>query len=152
MDFRIALRSLCRTPAFTLLAIGILSLGIGANTAIFSVVHAIVFRALPYRDSERIVSVSNASRKDGAYFQISGPDFVDFRAQSTAFDSMAAYDDGVESIVIDSNAEFAGMAAVSEDFLRTLGMEPIESRAFTRDDWSGKLACATPAMNSIIFV
>ncbi len=134
MDLNIALRSLRRNLAFTVLAVIILGLGIGANTAIFSVVHGVILRRLPYHDPDRIVSITTAFKNRGRYGQVSGPDFADFLNQSTAFVSMAVYDAGVTSVVSNSSAEFAGVAEVSQDFLQTIGVQPIEGRPFARSD------------------
>jgi len=131
MDLRFALRSLRRSPGFTLLAIAILALGIGANSAIFSMVYAVVLHPLAYPEPDRLVALSNANRNGGKYGQVSGPDFVDYRQQSTAFESMAAYAYEVTSVVAASRAEYAGVAAVSPDFFRVLGIQPIEGHMFS---------------------
>jgi predicted permease len=139
MDTKFAFRSLARSPGFSLLAIAILALGIGANTAIFSVVHSVILRPLGYPEPDRLVSVSTAFRNRSNYGQVSGPDFLDWRSQTSAFASVAAYDSGVTSVVTTSGAnsysEFTGVAEVSEDFLRTMGIEPIRGRAFSREEW-----------------
>ncbi|HEY3940799.1 MAG TPA: ABC transporter permease [Bryobacteraceae bacterium] len=139
MDTKFALRSLARSPGFTLLAIAILALGIGANTAIFSVVHSVILRPLGYPDPDRLVSISTVFRNRSNYGQVSGPDFLDWRSQTSAFASMAAYSSGVTSVVTtagaDSYSEFTGVAEISEDFLRALGVQPIQGRAFTREEW-----------------
>ncbi|MGA8027653.1 MAG: ABC transporter permease [Bryobacteraceae bacterium] len=140
MDLKFALRSLRRDPGFTLLAIIILALGIGANTAIFSVVDAVILRPLAYRDPDRIVAITSTFKHGGKYNHVSGPDFVDLRNQSSAFESMAAYQADVTSVVTNSSAEFAGMAEVSKDFFKTLGIEPVQGRGFIASDWKGKPA------------
>jgi putative ABC transport system permease protein len=92
-DFRYALRGLRRSPSFALLCIGIMAVGIGANTAVFSVVNAVLLKPLPYRESGRIVTLSNAVKTPTALNalakQISVPDFQDWHDQSTVFDAMA---------------------------------------------------------------
>src|SRR3954468_24509881 len=93
MDLKFAFRSLRSRPGFTILAVAILALGIGANTAIFSVVNSVLLRPLSYRDPDRIVMIGNTWR-DGRKVtmgQISEPDFDDLHAQATVFDALAAY-------------------------------------------------------------
>ncbi|MBV8811059.1 MAG: ABC transporter permease, partial [Acidobacteriaceae bacterium] len=138
MDLKFALRSFRRNPGFTALSVAILALGIGANTAIFSVVDAVLLRPLAYPDAGRLVSITTAWKNGGLYGQVSGPDFLDYQSQSNAFLSMAAYDDGIESIVSNRTSEFAGAAAVSSDFFRTLGIQPIAGRAFTTSESKNK--------------
>lgn len=137
---KFAIRSPLRNPGFTFLSIAILALGIGANTAIFSVINGVILRPLAYPDPDRLVSISTAWRGGSNYGQVSGPDFLDYQSQSNVFQSMAAYDDGVESIVANSASEFAGAAAVSSDFLRTIGVEPVAGRAFAEREFLGKPA------------
>ena len=91
---KFALRSLGRNPGFTILSVAILALGIGANTAIFSVVNGVILRPLAYPDPGRLVSISAAWKGGSNYGQVSGPDFLDYQSQSSAFESMAAYEDG----------------------------------------------------------
>ena len=142
MDLKFALRSLQRSPGFAVLSVLILGLGIGANTAIFSVVHAVVLRPLGYRDPGRLVSVSMTWPDGEKFGQISGPDFLDFRSRSNAFESMAAYADEVVSVVANGRPEFTGASTVSEDFLPTIGVEPIAGRAFSPGDFHAKPSVA----------
>ncbi len=135
MDLKFALRSIRRTPGFALLSILILALGIGANTAIFSVVHGVVLRPLEYRHPEQLVSISMTWPGGFEYGQVSGPDFLDFQSQSKAFQSMAAYDDELVSVVANQRPEFAGVAVVSAGFLRTLQVVPAAGRAFSPADF-----------------
>ena len=94
-DFRYALRGLRRSPGFALLCIGIMAVGIGANTAVFSVVNTVLLKPLPYREPGRIVTLSNVVKTPVALNalakQISVPDFQDWHDQSTVFDAMAYY-------------------------------------------------------------
>ena len=138
MEFKFALRSLRTHPGFTLLAVAILALGIGANTAIFSVVNSVLLRPLEYRDPDRIVMVGNRwiGRKP-SMGQISQPDFDDLRAQSTVFESLAAFGGGgIEgsSVVVHGSADFAKTATVSEDFFRVLSVEAVMGRVFTPEE------------------
>jgi hypothetical protein len=91
-DIRLALRRLRRTPGFTLVAVLTLALGIGANTAIFSVVNAALLRPLPYPDAQRIVRLY--ATRDGGRGTVSPPDFTDWREQTGVFQGMAALNSG----------------------------------------------------------
>src|SRR6266566_2939354 len=91
-DIRYGLRSLLKHPGFTTVAVLTLALGIGANSAIFSVVNAIVLRPLPYRDSERLVAIWGNLHKTGLEeIEISPPEFADFKEQCQSFEQIAAY-------------------------------------------------------------
>ena len=90
-DFRFALRMLLKNPGFTLTAVLILALGIGANTAMFSVVRAVLLRPLAYSQPDRIVRVATLWKKSGHQGQVSAPDFRDWHDQSSAFEHMAIY-------------------------------------------------------------
>ena len=87
-DLRFAMRTLLKSPGFTLIAVVTLALGIGANTAIFSVVNAALLRPLPYPDAERLVRVYSAQEGDRS--TVSPPDFADWRAQAGVFEPAAA--------------------------------------------------------------
>ena len=91
-DVRYGLRTLARQPAFAATAILTLALGIGATTAIFSVVNAVVLRPLPFDQPDRIVAVTNVYTRLGTTgTTVSGPDFVDWREQSRSFAVLAHY-------------------------------------------------------------
>jgi len=89
-DLRFAARTLFRNRGFTLVAVLTLALGIGANTAIFSVLRGILLKPLPFRDPERVVRITNI--RDGNRMVSSAPDFIDWRTQTKSFSSMAAID------------------------------------------------------------
>ena len=90
-DLRYAWRSLRRQPAFALLAIGTLALGIGANAAIFSAVNAVLLRPLDYRRPDRIVALTTQWQKTGRRGTVSGPDFHDWHDATSSFAAMAYY-------------------------------------------------------------
>jgi hypothetical protein len=92
-DLRYGARKLLKTPGFTLIAVLTLALGIGANTAIFSVINTVLLKPLPYAESERLVAVWEV-RKDGRRGSVSYPNFADWRAQSGAFEQIAIYQEG----------------------------------------------------------
>src|SRR4051812_3618487 len=88
-DLRYSLRLLAKRPGFTIVAVLTLALGIGANTAVFSVVSAVLLRSLPYRSPERLVVVSEAIDKEPR--PVSYPNFRDWRAQNEVFEDIAAH-------------------------------------------------------------
>src|SRR5215216_4000059 len=91
-DLRYGIRTLLRKPAFTAVAVLALTLGIGANTAIFSVVNAVLLRPLPYKDADRLVMVwGNLFRPGLEQMAASGAEFVDYKEQSQVFDEIAVY-------------------------------------------------------------
>ena len=134
MDLRHALRSLLKNPGFSLLAIVVLALGMGANTAIFSVVNGLLLRPLPYPEPERIVNVYSKWTKSGSLGQVSGPDFQDWKAQSASFDSFAYYQNDETSVVVNGIAEFAPVTMVSEEFFDVFKARPIKGRLFSNDE------------------
>ena len=94
-DLRYAARTLRKSPGFTIVAALTLALGIGANTAIFSVVDAVILRPLPYPEPARLVELwGNVKRAKVERRGASYPDYVDWRTESRSFESMAAFDSG----------------------------------------------------------
>ncbi|MGA3042290.1 MAG: ABC transporter permease [Bryobacteraceae bacterium] len=134
MDLKFALRSLRKNPGFTLLAIAIMALGIGANTAVFSVVNAVLLKPLAYRDPDRIVTLSTLWRKGGEHGQVSAPDFHDWHDQSTAFAAMAYYIDDSTAVMSGASAEYAHVAAVTPEFFQVFGIEPAAGRLFSPEE------------------
>lgn len=89
-DLRYSLHILRKNPSFTLIVVATLALGIGASTAIFSVINAVLLHALPFAEPERIVAVGSTQTADRSRFNtLSYPDFVDFQAQNTTFNCAA---------------------------------------------------------------
>ncbi len=115
-DLRYAARLLLKQPAFTLIAVFVLALGIGANTAIFSVVDAVLLRPLPYANQDRLVTLSTFWRKTGVRAQVSAPDFDDWHTLSTSFDGMAAYTRGETSVSVGGSADYTAVARVTPEF------------------------------------
>jgi putative ABC transport system permease protein len=137
MDLKYALRSLLKNPGFTVLAVIVMALGIGANTAVFSVVNAVLLRPLAYKNPERIVTLSplwKSSGKSGG--SSSAPDFHDWHDQSTAFEAMAYYTYyGPTAVMAGTAAEYAEVVAISPEFFRVFGAEPAIGRLFTAEEW-----------------
>jgi putative ABC transport system permease protein len=139
MDLKYALRSLLKNPGFTVLAVIVMALGIGANTAVFSVVNAVLLRPLAYKNPERIVSLSPLWRKSGhSGGNSSAPDFHDWKDQSTAFDAMGDYWYDTMAVMTGPVAEFTNVAAISPEFFPVFAAEPVTGRAFAAEDWSSR--------------
>src|SRR5580658_4460482 len=141
-DLRYAVRSLAGNPGFAAVGILTLALGIGASTAIFSVVDAVLLRALPYPSPEKIVRVWEQA-PDGHAMNFSDPNFDDFLAQNNTLSSLAAYGFGLSSISGGSEPVRVDIAVVSRDFFKALGIEPFRGRAFAPDE---QRLHGTPAM------
>jgi predicted permease len=142
-DLRFALRSLRRQPLFTLVAVLTLTLGIGANTAIFSLLYQVLLRPLPYRDADRLVFVWNAYPKGNlAQADVSIPDYLDRRQDAPAIEDAALMTDRDVNVTIAGEPERLPALAVTPSFFSTLGREPLLGRAFTAAD-------ATPGANQL---
>jgi predicted permease len=132
-DLRYTARRLAGNPGFTAVSILTLALGIGASTAIFSVVDAILLRSLPYPDPQKIVRVWEQAR-DGHRTNLADPNFDDFRAQNTTFATLAAYGYQLSSVSGGSEPVRVNIAAVSSGFFKALGAEPFRGRAFAAEE------------------
>ena len=137
-DLQYARRNLRRSPGFATLAILIMALGIGANTAVFSVVNAVLLKPLSYRDPDRIVTLSDFSTTREASTalskQVSVPDFQDWHDQSSSFEAMAFYASREAAVMQGSTAEYTRVASVSSEFFRVFAIEPIAGRSFTAEE------------------
>jgi putative ABC transport system permease protein len=137
-DLQYACRNLRRSPGFAALAVVIMALGIGANTAVFSVVNTVLLKPLSYRDPDRIVVLSDFSRTGEAATalsrQVSIPDFQDWHDQSASFVAMAYYGSREVPVVRGSTAEYGRVTVVSPEFFQVFGVEPIIGRFFTADE------------------
>jgi predicted permease len=130
-DIRYALRTLRKSPAFTGVAVFALALGIGANTAIFSVVNAVVLKPLPYRDPGRLVLLwGNVRRMKVERRGTSYPDFADWRSQSKSFDGMAVYNPVGSTLTGSDEPERVKCEQVSAAYFSILGVTPILGRTF----------------------
>jgi predicted permease len=135
-DLRYGLRTLRKSPAFTVIALFTLALGIGANTAIFSIVNAVLLKPLPFPESEKLVFMTSAFEKQGVSrnFSTSYADFLDWRSTAKSFTSMASYhQDSFTLAGMDQPLHVSG-ETVSGDFFSILGTQPLLGRAFTRDE------------------
>ena len=131
-DIRFAVRMLARSPGFTAVALATLALGIGCNTAMFSVAHAVLWRSLPYAHPERLVTITEVDKKHpDSQWGASYPNFRDWRARSHSLDNFTAilYDDGILRAGPEP-VRVAG-AAVGHEFFAALGVQPMAGRTFT---------------------
>jgi putative ABC transport system permease protein len=137
-DVRYAFRTLRRNRGATIVGILVMALAIGANTAVFSVVHAVLLNPLPYPDPNRITTLTYLSTGGNASGersrQVSVPDFQDWQRQSTSFDAMAYYTSGRTSIMAGSVADYAVVTTVTEEFLRVFAAQPATGRSFSHDE------------------
>ena len=131
-DVRYALRSLRRGPWFAATAIGTLALGIGANTAIFSLVHAVVLRPLPFAHADRVVAVMETWR--GRRGGVSAGNFADLRAANRSFERLAAVRYTSVNLAEDDAPQRVQGARVTEDFFGVFGVSPSLGRAFRPDE------------------
>ena len=137
-DLRYAGRSMRRSPGFAALAVLIMALGIGANTAVFSVVNTVLLKPLAYRDPDRIVTLSSplttGQALTGLPKLVSIPNFQDWHDQSSSFDAMAYYQSYEAPALAGSTAEYAQVARVSPEFFRVFAVQPIVGRLFNADE------------------
>ncbi len=132
-DVRYGVRTLTRQPGFAATAILTLALGIGATTAIFSVVNAVVLRPLPFEEPDRIVVVTNVNTRTGnRSTTVSGPDFRDWRDQSRSFEALAYFTGGGEaSVTVDNATDYSTIWRVSPGYFRVFGATARVGRLFT---------------------
>ena len=130
-DIRYGVRVLAKSPGFTLVAVVALALGIGANTAIFSVINAVLLRPLPYPEAERVVTLWRSDvRKPDDKQPNAAPDFADWREGNKVFDAMSAYHYQSFTLTGADKPERVGGARVTADFTSVLGVNPASGRAF----------------------
>lgn len=138
-DIRYAFRTLLKRPGFAAVAVLTLALGIGANSAIFSVVNAVLLRPLPYPEPDRLVKIVGTDTREGTLGNLSPADFADLDAAGTLFESMTAHGwVAFFTITGDGEPERISGSNVTFDFFQTLGVEPLLGRTFLpREDERG---------------
>jgi len=135
-DIKYSTRTLIKNPGFTLVAVLTLALGIGANSAIFSVVNAALLRPLPYPEPDRLVMVwANLERRGGPAREWTNPaDLHDWRTQNQVFEDMAALGGQVETLSGDGEPEQLNTAAITYPLFHVLGVSPVLGRDFNAQD------------------
>ena len=139
-DIRYGLRQLIKHPAFTIIAILTLALGIGANTAIFSVVNAVLLKPLPFPEPDQLIAIGMTDTRqkgDTNLSTVSYPDFFDFRDQNRTLASSAVYRDRSFALTSEEGATSLRGVKVSAEFFDVLGIKPKMGRTFVRDDEQG---------------
>ena len=136
-DIRFGVRLLRKSPGFTATAVLTLALGIGANTAIFSVLYSVVLRPLPFPEPERLVTVLEAQQGSNGG-TLGYPTFADWRSQTRSFDAMSAFGDWNPTLSGVGEPEALAGSRVTSDFFRMLGVGPMLGRDFTEEDEIGR--------------
>ncbi len=134
-DIRYALRQLRRSPGFTAIAVLTLALGIGANSAIFSVVRAVILRSLPFPQANRLTMIWATDTATGQTQDVASyPDFEDWRAQNKSFENLAAFTTRGATLTAENQAERVPAVQASAEFFETLGVLPALGRPFRSDE------------------
>ncbi len=133
-DLKYGIRMLAKSPGFTAIAIMTLALGIGANTAIFSVINSVLLRPLPFKDPGRLVQLWETESAPGNY-PFTGPDYLDWQAQNQTLEASSLYtwDRGVNASG-SGEPETASVIAAQANFFSVLGVQPRMGRAFASDE------------------
>lgn len=135
MDLHYGLRALAANRRLTLICVATLALGIGANTAVFSVVNAVMLRPLAYRDDSRLVLIHEANLREGQNRSpVSGPDFEDWRKQNTVFEDLGAFQRESFTLTGDGEPERLNGASISPGMTELLGVGPLWGRSFVGED------------------
>jgi putative ABC transport system permease protein len=134
-DARYALRTLAHNASFTAVAVLTLALGIGANTAMFSVFNGVLLRRLDYPNAARIVQLNTSNPQRGRTFpRVTGPDVADLGADANVLEQVSFYNGGDLGVQLADHAEFVGTHLVTPNFFAVFGVSPIFGRTFTPDD------------------
>jgi len=145
-DLRFAFRQLLKNPGFTAVAVLTLALGIGACTAMFSLVHAVLLRPLPFRDADRLVWIENVGSGGLSARTTRVDSFLEWRAQNASFEELAAYfaffDYSRYTLIGSGEPRRLRGVGISKNFLDVLGVRPLLGRGFTDAEcvWNGRKA------------
>ena len=132
-DIRYGVRGLLKHPGFTAIVVLTLALGIGASTAIFSVVDSVLLRRLPYPNADRIIAIQELNRA-GKRGQVTSANFLDWRAQNTVFQHLAAIKTTTANLALSDHAERINLAQTNANFFDVFGVGPQYGRLFIQQD------------------
>ena len=134
-DLRHAVRMLLKTPVFTSVVVFTLAVGIGANTAMFSIVNGVLLQGLPFKHADRIVDINEVERRDLVRGAIAPATFFDWRKMATSYDVMAVFATNIYNVTptIGEPARLRG-TMVSSTFFDVLGVSPLLGRTFMKED------------------
>src|SRR6185295_12128213 len=121
-------------PAFTAIAIASLAIGIGFNTALFTIVDALVFRPLPVERVDRLVDVFTSGGDHDQYATSSYPDFLDFKSQNEVFSDMLAYSPDLGAVKLTDRSRLAMGETVTGNYFQVLGVKAVAGRTLVPDD------------------
>ncbi len=134
-DLKYGFRNLKNKPGFTFIALLVLALGIGANTALFSVLYAILWKPFPYADAERLVTVWETNRSTGSMQNVANPaNFYDWKEQNSVFTDIAGYVNSAANLNSENRPEEISIQYVTSNFFQVLGTHPILGRTFFPTD------------------
>ena len=144
-DLRFAIRQLFKSPGFTFVAVLTLALGIGANTAIFTIVNAVFLEKLPYRDADRVAVIWETNADRPGRSNVVGPaNFIRWKERATAFESLAAYAETRANLTDGGQPEELIAQNVTAEYFSVIGVGPFLGRAFTAEE------AANPKSSAVI--
>src|SRR5579871_1579320 len=123
-DLRYAWRQMVRYPGFSVVAVAVLAIGVGASAAIFAFVDAVLIRPMPYREPARLMGLYETTPL-GRHYHFSYPDYADWKRMNRSFSALEAYDNNSMAVKTASGLELVGTGWVSAGFLRMLGVAPV---------------------------
>jgi putative ABC transport system permease protein len=135
-DLRYSTRMLLKSPGFTLVAVITLALGIGANAAIFSLIYSVLLRPLPFKNSDRLVVISETNARANVRREsTSVPNVVDWQARTKSFEALVASAAFIRTVAGEGDPEQVMTGAVGPGFFTFLGVQPVLGRAFSNEDY-----------------
>jgi predicted permease len=137
-DLRFALRTLCKSPGFTAVAVLTLALGIGANTAMFTVVYGVLFRPLPFPEPDRIVELVERDHGQSGEMDLTAAQLRRLRELGQAFEPIAGWTDVGFNVAVGNAAEHVRGTPVSADYFQVLGVHPVAGREFLPEEDQGE--------------
>src|SRR5688572_22379180 len=136
-DIRYALRGLRRAPGFTTVAMLTLALGIGVNSAIFSIVNAVLFRPLPVERPAELVNIYGFQANQAEHATLSFPNYLDYARQTTTLSEVVAYSNFFAHASIEGSSDLVVGELVTQNYFSTLGIRPARGRTFSPDEFIG---------------